>query len=107
MRTGGLFTIRAHLETYRPHALAFFYPWVYNSTQSVLLCMLPHGGTFNAAMRVLPASLAVLQREIYVALLAAQVVTPLLAVAILALATGGGLGYAAALGRNDTDTLED
>jgi uncharacterized protein len=38
----------------------FFYTWVYNRTQSVLLCMLLHG-SFNAAIGLLPASFEVLQ----------------------------------------------
>ena len=85
---------------------AFFYSWVYNRTQSVLLCMLLHG-SFNAAIGLLPASLAVLQRGTYVALLVVQGVTLLLAVAILTVATGGRLGYATVLGPNRTDTLEE
>lgn len=76
---------------------AFFYTWVYNRTQSVLLCMLLHG-SFNAAIGLLPASLAVLQEGTYVALLVVQGVTLLIAVAILAVATGGRLGYAAGPG---------
>lgn len=73
---------------------AFFYTWLYNRTQSVLLCMLLHGG-FNAAIGLLPASLEVLQRGTYVALLGVQVVTLLIAVALLVVATGGRLGYGA------------
>jgi membrane protease YdiL (CAAX protease family) len=80
---------------------AFFYTLVYNRTQSVLLCMLLHG-SFNAAMGLLPASFEVLQRGTYVALLAVQGVTLLLAVAVLVLATGGKLGYDAASGRIHT-----
>jgi uncharacterized protein len=72
---------------------AFFYTWVYNRTQSVLLCMLLHG-SFNAAIGLLPASLEVLQRGTYVALLGVQEVTLVLAVAILIVVTGGKLGYA-------------
>jgi hypothetical protein len=68
--------------------------------------MLLHGG-FNAAIGLLLASLAVLQRGNYVALLVVQAVTLLLAVAILALATGGKLDYATALRHNHTDTLEE
>ena len=84
---------------------AFFYTWVYNRTQSVLLCMLLHG-SFNAAIGLLPASLEVLQKGTYVVLLVVQVVTLLLAVAALAVATGGRLGYAAALRNAPTDRLE-
>jgi uncharacterized protein len=80
---------------------AFFYTWVYNRTQSVLMCMLLHG-SFNAAIGLLPASLEVLQRGTYVALLAVQGVTLLLAVAILVVATGGKLGYAATSGGTRT-----
>jgi membrane protease YdiL (CAAX protease family) len=40
--------------------MAFFYTWVYNATQSVLLCMLLHG-SFNAATGFVPASFEVLQ----------------------------------------------
>ena len=80
---------------------AFFYTLVYNRTQSVLLCMLLHG-SFNAAIGLLPASFEVLQRGTYVALLAVQGVTLLLAVAVLVLATGGKLGYDAASGRIHT-----
>lgn len=72
---------------------AFFYTWVYNRTQSVLLCMLLHG-SFNAAIGLLPASLDVLQRGTYMALLVVQCVTLLLAVAVLVVATRGSLGYA-------------
>jgi uncharacterized protein len=79
----------------------FFYTWVYNRTRSVLLCMLLHG-SFNAAIGLLPASLEVLQRGTYVALLAVQGVTLLLAVAILVVATGGKLGYAATSGSTRT-----
>jgi membrane protease YdiL (CAAX protease family) len=73
---------------------AFFYTWVYNRTQSVLLCMLLHG-SFNAAIGLLPASLEVLQRGTYVALLIVQGVSLLLAVVVLIVATRGRLGYAA------------
>jgi uncharacterized protein len=83
----------------------FFYTWVYNRTQSVLLCMLLHG-SFNAAIGLLPASFEVLQGGTYVALLVVQVATLLLAVAVLAVATGGRLGYAAAPWRTPTDRLE-
>jgi membrane protease YdiL (CAAX protease family) len=82
---------------------AFFYTWVYNRTGSVLLCMLLHG-SFNAAIGLLPASFEVLQRGTYVALLAVQGATLLLAVGVLAVATGGRLGYA--LWRTPTDRLE-
>jgi membrane protease YdiL (CAAX protease family) len=85
---------------------AFFYTWVYNRTQSVLLCMLLHG-SFNAAIGLLPASLAVLQEGTYVALLVVQVVTLLMAVAVLAVATGGRLGYDAVPGRDHTAPLEE
>ena len=74
---------------------AFFYTWVYNRTQSVLLCMLLHG-SFNAAIGLLPASLEVLQRGTYVALLGVQVVTLVLAVAVLIVATRGRLGQISA-----------
>src|SRR5215212_3894409 len=74
---------------------AFFYTRVYNHTQSVLLCMLLHG-SFNAAIGLLPASLEVLQRGTYVALLVVQGVSLLLAVTVLVVATSGRLGYAAA-----------
>jgi len=80
---------------------AFFYTLVYNRTHSVLLCILLHG-SFNAAIGLLPASLEVLQRGTYVALLAVQGVTLLLAVAVLVVATGGKLGYDAASGRTHT-----
>jgi membrane protease YdiL (CAAX protease family) len=85
---------------------AFFYTWVYNRTQSVLLCVLLHG-SFNAAIGLLPASLAALQRGTYVALLVVQVLTLLLAVDILAVATGGRLGHAAVTGRDHTDAPEE
>jgi membrane protease YdiL (CAAX protease family) len=75
--------------------MAFFYTWVYNATQSVLLCMLLHG-SFNTATGNFPAPLEVLQRGVYVKLLVVQDITLLLAVAILVVATGGRLGYAAA-----------
>ena len=74
---------------------AFFYTWVYNATRIVLLCMLLHG-SFNAAVGLLPASFEALQRGTYVALLVVQDITLLVAVAILVVATGGRLGYAAA-----------
>ena len=82
---------------------AFFYTWVYNRTQSVLLCMLLHG-SFNAAIGLLPASLEILQRGTYVALLIIQGVTLLIAVAVLIVGTGGRLGYAAGPGHTPTDT---
>jgi uncharacterized protein len=80
---------------------AFFYTWVYNRTQSVLLCMLLHG-SFNAAIGLLPASLEVLQRGTYVALLIVQGVSLLLAVAVLVVTTHGRLGYTAASGQITT-----
>ena len=82
---------------------AFFYTWVYNNSRSVLLCMLLHG-SFNATIGLLPASLEVLQRGTYVALLAVQGVTLLVAVIFLVVATGGRLGYAAGAARTHTDT---
>ena len=85
---------------------AFFYTWVYNRTRSVLLCMLLHG-SFNAAIGLLPATLEVLQRGTYVALLAVQGVTLLLGVVVFVVATGGRLGYATVPGPNRTDTLEE
>jgi hypothetical protein len=48
----------------------------------------------------------VFQRGTYVALLIVQGVSLLLAMAVLVVATGGRLGYAAALRRASTDTLE-
>ena len=75
--------------------MAFFYTWVYNATQSVLLCMLLHG-SFNTATGNFPAPLEVLQRGVYVKLLVVQDITLLVAVAILVVATGGRLGYAVA-----------
>jgi uncharacterized protein len=75
--------------------MAFFYTWVYNATQSVLLCMLLHG-SFNTATGNFPAPLEVLQRGVYVKLLLVQDITLLVAVAILVVATGGRFGYAAA-----------
>lgn len=70
---------------------AFFYTWVFNRTRSVLLCMILHG-SFNAAVGLFPASLGMLQRGNYVALLVVQVVTLLLAVTALVAATRGRLG---------------
>ena len=84
---------------------AFFYTWVYNRTQSVLLCMLLHG-SFNAAIGLLPASLEVLQRGTYVALLVVQGATLLLAVVVLVVATSGKLGYAAVSERADVADTE-
>ena len=75
--------------------MAFFYTWVYNATQSVLLCMLLHG-SFNTATGNFPAPLEVLKRGVYVKLLLVQDITLLVAVAILLVASGGRLGYAAA-----------
>jgi membrane protease YdiL (CAAX protease family) len=84
---------------------AFFYTWVYNRTQSVLLCMLLHG-SFNAAIGLLPASLEVLQRGTYVALLVIQGVSLLFAVAVLVVGTSGRLGYTAAPERAPADMEE-
>src|SRR3712207_4073060 len=84
---------------------AFFYTWVYNRTQSVLLCMLLHG-SFNAAIGLLPASMEVLQRGTYVALLVIQGVTLLLAVGVLVVATRGWLGYAVAPEHTPADMEE-
>ena len=84
---------------------AFFYTWTYNHTQRVLLCTLLRG-SFNAAIELLPAPLEVLQRGTYVALLVVQGVSLLVAVVVLAAATGGRLGYDAAPGRTSTYTLE-
>jgi membrane protease YdiL (CAAX protease family) len=75
--------------------MAFFYNWVYNATQSILMCMLLHG-SFNTATRNCPAPLEVLQRGVYVKLLVVQDIILLVAVAILVVATGGRLGYSAA-----------
>ena len=75
--------------------MAFFYTWVYNATQSVLLCMFLHG-SFNTATGNFPAPLEVLQRGVYVKLLLVQDATLLVVVAVLIVATGGKLGYAAA-----------
>jgi len=75
--------------------MAFFYTWVYNATQSVLLCMLLHG-SFNTTTGNFPAPLEVLQRGVYVKLLLVQDLTLLLAVAILIIATGGRLGLTSA-----------
>jgi membrane protease YdiL (CAAX protease family) len=82
---------------------AFFYTWVYNATRSVLLCMLLHG-SFNAAIGLLPASIEVLQRGNYVALLVVQNVTLLAAVAILIVVTRGLLAYDAASERGTGGT---
>jgi len=62
--------------------MAFFYTWVYNATQSVLLCMLLHG-SFNTATGNFMAPLEVLQREVYVKLLVVQDLTLLVVVAVL------------------------
>src|SRR5215207_1060653 len=82
---------------------AFFYTWVYNTTRSVLLCMLLHG-SFNAAIGLLPASFEALQRGTYVALLVVQNVSLLAAVAILIVATRGLLAYDAAPERSTDGT---
>ncbi|MGB3635449.1 MAG: CPBP family intramembrane glutamic endopeptidase [Rubrobacteraceae bacterium] len=74
--------------------MAFFYTWIYNVTQSVLLVMLLHG-SFNTATGAFPAPFDVLQRGVYVTLLVVQDITLLLAVVILVLATAGKLGYGA------------
>jgi CAAX protease family protein len=81
--------------------MAFFYTWVYNATQSVLLCMLLHG-SFNTATGNFPAPLEVLQRGVYVKLLLVQDITLLAVVAVLVVATGGKLSYAAASDRPRT-----
>jgi uncharacterized protein len=78
--------------------MAFFYTWVYNATQSVLLCMLLHG-SFNTATGFVPAPFEVLQRGGYVTLLVVQDVTLLVAVAVLVVATGGRLAYNASIAR--------
>ena len=83
---------------------AFFYTWVYNRTQSVLLCMVLHG-SFNAAIGLLPATLEVLQKGTYVALLAVQGVTLFLGVVVLAVVPVVGR-LAAALRNAPTDRLE-
>ena len=75
--------------------MAFFYTWIYNATQSVLLCMILHG-SFNTTTGNFPAPLEVLQRGVYVKLLLVQDLTLLLAVAILIIATGGRLGLTSA-----------
>jgi len=82
---------------------AFFYTWVYNTTRSVLLCMLLHG-SFNAAIGLLPASFEALQRGTYVALLVVQNVILLAAVAILIVATRGLLAYDAVPERSTDGT---
>lgn len=43
--------------------MAFFYTWIYNATQSVLLVMLLHEG-FNTATGAFPAPFEVLQRGV-------------------------------------------
>lgn len=78
--------------------MAFLYTWVYNATQSVLLCMLLHG-SFNTATGNFPAPLEVLQKGVYVKLLLVQDTFLLFAVLVLVVATGGRLGYVAASGR--------
>lgn len=75
--------------------MAFFYTWIYNATQSVLLVMLLHG-SFNTATGAFPAPFEVLQRGVYVTLLVVQDVTLLIAVVVLVFATAGRLGYGAA-----------
>ena len=71
---------------------AFLRYLAHNRTRSVLLCMLLHG-SFNAAIGLLPASLNVLQRGVYVSLLLVQVATLSVAVLALIAATRGTLGY--------------
>jgi uncharacterized protein len=75
--------------------MAFFYTWIYNATQSVLLVMILHG-SFNTATGAFPAPFEALQREVYVTLLIVQDIILLLAVVVLVLATAGRLGYSAA-----------
>lgn len=72
--------------------MAFFYTWIYNATQSVLLVMLLHG-SFNTATGAFPAPFEVLQRGVYVTLLVVQDLTLLLAVVVLVIVTAGRLGY--------------
>jgi membrane protease YdiL (CAAX protease family) len=86
--------------------MAFFYTWVYNRTQSILLCMVLHGA-FNTATGLIPASFEVLQKEVYVTLLVVQDVTLLVAVAALIVATRGRLGLGSEQrGGNMTAELE-
>jgi membrane protease YdiL (CAAX protease family) len=73
-------------------ALTFVYTWLYNRTQSVLLCILLHasGNTANALLVPLPDS--ALQGDLYQAFMLMAVTVTVLTAAILVAATRGRLG---------------
>lgn len=73
---------------------SFYYTWLYNRTQSVLLCIIMHAG-FNTANSLLyPLSEEALHGDIYPLLLFLTTLTLFLGVGVLITLTKGRLGYA-------------
>lgn len=76
-------------------SLAFVYTWVYNSTGSVLLCILLHASANTANALLIPLPDAALQGDIYQTVLLVTTGINLIVAVMLVLATRGRLGYCA------------
>ncbi len=74
-------------------SLAFVYAWVYNSTGSVLLCILMHASFNTANALLIPLPDAALQGDIYQIVLLMTTGINLVVAAALAVVTRGRLGY--------------
>ncbi len=77
-------------------SLAFVYTWVYNSTRSVLLCILMHASFNTANALLIPLPEAALQGDVYRMVLLMTTGINLVVAAAIAVITRGRLGYDAA-----------
>lgn len=77
-------------------SLAFVYTWVYNSTRSVLLCILMHASFNTANALLIPLPEAALQGDVYWMVLLMTTGINLVVAAAIAMVTRGRLGYYAA-----------
>gem|GEM_PF-4328477 len=80
-------------------SLAFVYTWIYNSTGSVLLCILLHASANTANALLIPLPDAALQGDVYQTVLLVTTGINLVVAAALVVITRGWLGHEAALER--------
>ncbi len=83
-------------------SLAFMYTWVYNSTGSVLLCILLHASANTANALLIPLPNSALQGDIYQMVLLVTTGINLVVAIALAVITRGRLGYDHALEHGDS-----
>ncbi|TXT64134.1 MAG: CAAX amino terminal protease family [Promethearchaeota archaeon] len=72
---------------------SFFYTWIYNKTQSILLMMILHGGFNTSTTYLVPFDNEIVFGPSYITLLTVQITIIFLGTIIILFITGGKLGY--------------